>query len=835
MDFKYSLFTTKRINFLANIFKILPLLLLANVALADFSISGQVVDLNKNPLNNVEIYILPNSKTHTTNAKGYFEIKNLEAGNYQLILLLENYENVQKNIELTESIELNIALTKLEIELTEVVIAAVAEKQFRLRKLRAVEGTAIYAGKKTEVILLNQLTANVAANNARQIYAQIAGLNIYEANDAGLQLNIGGRGLDPNRTANFNTRQNGYDISADVLGYPESYYSPPAEALSEIQLIRGAASLQYGTQFGGLVNFKFKKPNETKKIEWISRQTIGSNALFTSFNSLSGKVGHFSYYTYFNYKKGEDFRPNSDFESKNFFAHLNYKFSNKSSVNVEATYLKYLAQQAGGLTDAQFLENPKFSNRTRNWFEVDWKLWALQFKHKYSSKTDFSLQFFGLNAERNAIGFRTNRVSQTDDLNAPRDLLKGSFNNWGSEARFLHRYELAGRNAVFLIGTKFYKSQNQAFQGAGSNGSDADFSLQNEAFPAYPNQSDFDFPNLNWALFGEHIFYVNDQFSITPGFRLEHIRTESAGTFRAIDFDLAQNPIRDSLLEDNRTFQRNRLLLGLGLSYKPVETMEWYGNFSQNYRSVTFTDIRTVNPSFQVDPTITDEHGFNTDFGFRGKVKSLSFDANVFGLLYNGRLGEVLRSETRLNAEGAEIETGRIIRFRGNIGQAFIYGLEGLVDWNIFNPKPSENKNFQLNVFTNFALTKSTYFASEMAGIKSNDVEFIPFVNLKSGVGFGYKDLRCSFQYTFLSSQFTDASNASQNTNDNQSGIIGSIPSYGVADLSLSYRFKFLKLETGINNLLNNSYFTRRATGYPGPGIIPSATRTFYVTLGLKL
>jgi hypothetical protein len=64
-----------------------------------------------------------------------------------------------------------------------------------------------------------------------------------------LQLSIGGRGLDP-RTSNFNTRQNGYDISADVLGYPESYYATPTEALEEIQVIHGAASLQYGTQFG---------------------------------------------------------------------------------------------------------------------------------------------------------------------------------------------------------------------------------------------------------------------------------------------------------------------------------------------------------------------------------------------------------------------------------------------------------------------------------------------------------------------------------------------------------------------------------------------------------
>ena len=99
------------------------------------------------------------------------------------------------------------------------------------------EKTEIYAGKKSEVILVEQSMANLASNNSRQIYNQIPGLNIYQNDDAGLQLNIGGRGLDPNRTSNFNTRQNGYDISADVLGYPESYHTPPSEGLEEIQII----------------------------------------------------------------------------------------------------------------------------------------------------------------------------------------------------------------------------------------------------------------------------------------------------------------------------------------------------------------------------------------------------------------------------------------------------------------------------------------------------------------------------------------------------------------------------------------------------------------------
>jgi Fe(3+) dicitrate transport protein len=36
--------------------------------------------------------------------------------------------------------------------------------------------------------------------------------------------------------------------------------------------------------------------------------------------------------------------------SKNYFANLNYKFNDKTSIHFDYTY--YLAQQAGGLTDA---------------------------------------------------------------------------------------------------------------------------------------------------------------------------------------------------------------------------------------------------------------------------------------------------------------------------------------------------------------------------------------------------------------------------------------------------------------------------------------------------
>ena len=112
--------------------------------------------------------------------------------------------------------------------------------------------------------------------------------NIWESDGSGIQIGLGGRGLNPSRNVNFNTRQNGYDISADALGYPESYYTPPSEAVEEIQMIRGAASLQFGPQFGGLINYKLKKGIKDKKAEVIARHTVGSFGLNNSF--LSNRV-----------------------------------------------------------------------------------------------------------------------------------------------------------------------------------------------------------------------------------------------------------------------------------------------------------------------------------------------------------------------------------------------------------------------------------------------------------------------------------------------------------------------------------------------------------------
>ncbi|KKM86982.1 hypothetical protein LCGC14_1273490, partial [marine sediment metagenome] len=518
----------------SKVFSTLLLFILALPSWGQLSVTGEVSDSNGKPIPDAEVYIKELRLTETTNANGAFNFQGLSNEEYTLIVFAFEFEVYETAITLNAALRVSVALERLRTqELSEVTLTQRREKIFALRRLKKVEGTAIYAGKKTEVVAVDLLTANLAANNARQIYGQVVGLNIYDNGDAGIQLNIGGRGLDPNRTANFNTRQNGYDISADVLGYPESYYTPPVEALSEIQVVRGAASLQYGTQFGGLINFKFRAPDPDKKLELITRQTLGSNGLFTSFNSLGGTVGKFSYYNYVSYKKGDGFRPNSDFNAVNYHGHFGYQLSNRTKLTFEATLLDYLAHQAGGLTDSQFRENPNLSNRDRNWFDVDWKLASLRLDHSFSSKTDFSLNLFALDASRKSLGFRQNRVDIIDDGNE-RELLIDDFQNWGAEARLLSRYSIGDKNAVFLIGSKYYQSYNQQRQGAGPATTGADFEFVDEEFPAFPRKSQYRFPNLNLAVFGENIIDITDRFSITPGFRFEYIKTSAEGNFTEV-------------------------------------------------------------------------------------------------------------------------------------------------------------------------------------------------------------------------------------------------------------------------------------------------------------
>ncbi|RYG40905.1 MAG: TonB-dependent receptor, partial [Chitinophagaceae bacterium] len=126
-----------------------------------------------------------------------------------------------------------------------------------------------------------------------------------------------------------------------------------------------------------------------------------------------------------------------------------------------------------------------------------------------------------------------------------------------------------------------------------------------------------------------------------------------------------------------------------------------------------------------------------------------------------------------------------------------------------------------------FSLIDAKYMGSKNTAINGNRVENVPPVMIRTGFSFGNKKFNATWQYAFQSKQYSDATNAETTP----TAVDGAIPAFGVMDLSLSYNWKQFTLFTGINNLTDTKYFTRRADGYPGPGILPADIRNWYATI----
>lgn len=716
-----------------------------------------------------------------------------------------------------DSLQNDSVKTKKQIDLDEIEVNVQKDNSFGISRLNNVEGTSVYAGKKTEAVYLEDLNANLAANNSRQVFSKVAGINIFENDGSGTTIGIGGRGLNPNRISNFNTRQNGYDISADALGYPESYYTPPTEAIERIEILRGAASLQYGTQFGGMINYRFKEAPQTKKIAGNFRQTGGSYGFLNSFNQLSGTVSRVSYNGFYQYKHYDGWRSRSTVNSHNAFGALKFKVNERFFIKTEYTFLNLLSQQPGGLTDKQFEKDPSTVTRQRNWFSVKWNLASLTADYRITDFTRVNLMVFGLSAGRDALGF-LGRADRNDDTTTNRTLLSDTYQNFGAEFRVLHRYLTLGNNSHLLIGARYYSGNTVRKQGDANKNNTPDFYFLN---PDNLENSSYTFPSSNYAFFAENVFQLTPKWNITPGIRYESINTASEGYYRLLNKDLAGNVLLDMKVADNRSNSRHFVLLGIGTQLKLNSGIDLYANFSQNYRSINFNDMRVANPNFQVDPNLKDEKGFTADAGFRGAIKNiLYFDLSVFCLEYKDRIGTVL---------GVDSINYTVVRYRTNVSDSRNIGVElfAEVDWiKLIN----RNSKHKLTTFINAAYTRATYINSEQTAYLNKKVEYVPDIIIRAGVTYAYKKFSATILNAYTSQQFSEATNSMASA----SGIYGIIPAYNVLDFSAGYSQKNWGLFAGINNVGNSVYFSRRAEGYPGPGIIPGDPINAYCTLQFK-
>ncbi len=699
------------------------------------------------------------------------------------------------------------------ITLKEVVVKG--NQPLGIDRMPDLKDNVIYAGKKTEVIQMNKINADLSTNNTRQIFAKVPGMSIWENDGSGIQAGVATRGLSPNRSWEFNVRQNGYDISSEVFGYPETYYTPPMEALEKIEVIRGAASLQYGPQFGGLLNYQIKKGNPNKPISFETQQTVGSYALFNTYNAICGTHKKFSYYGFLHHRTAEGWRNNSRYNIYTGYFSANYQLTKKINIAGEYTNMNYKSQQPGGLTDVQFKENHRQSFRERNWFGAPFNVASLTVKYDISTSVNLQIKSFATIAERNSVGF-TKSITTKDSINpttlqySARQVDRDNYENYGTEVSVSVKYKFFSKENIFAGGIRAYSGSTKRNQlGTGTTGNNFDLTLTN---PQYGRS--LDFGTTNYAAFAENIFQIGKRLKVVPGIRFDYIENQSEGYI---------NTTKTGTLNSNKRV-RQLLLYGIGSEFKVTEKTNLYGNYSLAYRPVTFSELTPSATTEIIDPNLKDASGFNADFGYRGNVKNyLSFDVGMFYLHYDNRIGT-------LTQNGAPFKT--------NIGTSVSQGVESYIEIDVVKIFTEKSKVGSISFFASNSFIDAKYvkwnnpaIANDQAkSIENKRVENAPQYIHRFGATYFLKEFSATFQLSSVGDVFTDAVNTET---PNATGTIGKLSGYQVMDASLSYKFmEYYNFKAGVNNIADQKYATRRAGGYPGPGIMPGNGRTVFVSIG---
>lgn len=697
-------------------------------------------------------------------------------------------------------------------ELQEVIIRSWMRRD--ISRLADVQENIIAAGKKSELITIGSTNANVAIKSARQLFSKVPGVFVYDMDGSGNQLNISTRGLDPHRSWEFNIRQNGVITNSDMYGYPASHYSAPMESFEKIEVIRGTGALQYGAQFGGLINYVTKKPDSSKPFTFESVNTVGSFGLLSSYNAIGGTVNKFSYYAYYYRRHSDGYRDNSSSDADAQFVQLQYQFSQKVAVRAEIGRSKYLYQIPGPLNDSMFNANARMSTRSRNYFSPDIYVPSLSLNWNIANNTRLSVTASGLFGNRSSVQFDAfatvpDAIDPSTNTFKNRQVDVDNFNSRTIEARLLHEYFTGKIKSKLAAGIVYMNNDLHRRQlGKGTTGSDYDLSL---VVPGFGR--DIHFKSGNIALFVENAFNITDKWTVSPGVRWENGESKMQGVISY--YPVEQLPT---------TIKHQFALLGISTQYAIKENTV-YGGVSQAYRPVLFKDIVPASTYEQIDKNLKDASGYNAEAGIRGKIlKRLQYDVSVFTLLYNNRMGTLVLQDN----------LGQPYTYKTNIGDSRTTGLELFLQY-----KFPLTRHLYAGLFTSTSYMNGEYINGEVStgtankSISGNKIESVPHWISRNGLELLYKGFSCTLLYNYTSESFSDAVNTQQPPSTGAKGIV---PAYSIWDFNSTIRTNSVfTIRAGVNNIFNKQYFTKRPAMYPGPGIWSSDGRNVYVTVGIKI
>ena len=761
-----------------------------------FTLSGKVVDENKNPLAGASILVKEIKKGASTNFEGNFSF-NLEKGTYTLEVSFLGYSTISEKITLSKDEEYVIELQTGSTVLEEVLVSAVR------------------VNANVPVTFSNLTKKEIAKRNLGQDIPILLNYmpSVVSSSDAGAGVGYTSMSVRGSNGSRINVTVNGIPYND-----PESHgtfwvnLGDFASSTENLQLQRGVGTSTNGSgAFGASLNILTDAVSEDAFAE-ISNSFGSFNTRKHTVKFSTGKINeHIEIAGRLSNISSDGYVDRAFADLKSYYLQGSYTDENTLVKAVtfggkEQTYQAWFGLSAAELAEDRRQNPYTYDNETDNYEQNHYQLhWNERLNDNWSTNLALNYTkgagYFEQSKEGEDAADFNNLIADGSDV-----IVRRWLDNDFYVVNFNTNYKTDKLN--FISGVS-YSDYTGDHYGEVIWGSDlaADVNIRDRYYFSDAKKTDFSaFAKATFDITDKLIGYVDVQGRFV-GYQTKGITSDIV----PIDVDA------------NFSFFNPKF----GFTYKINQNNSVYTSFAVANREPNRNDFE--------NGVTTPETLNDYELGWRMKSENIKLTINSYYMDYKNQL--VLTGA--LNDVGAPI--------RATSGSSYRLGLE--IDAAIrisdkFSIKP--NATFSSNKNRDFFITKDGATAPKSLG--NTDLSFSPDVIV--GNIFTYKpkeNLQISFLSKYVGAQLLSNFSSAISTND-------VLDSYFTSDINIVYElettkiFKSITFTALVNNIFNAEYVSNgyyytfdddysvanQVTTMDGAGYYPQATRNFLVGVTLK-
>jgi Fe(3+) dicitrate transport protein len=525
---------------------------------------------------------------------------------------------------------------------------------------------------------------------------QVAGLFPRDEEGAGARPNIGVRGLNPTRSTKVLLLEDGIPLAFAPYGDNATYYHPPIERFTAIEVLKGASQIRFGPQtVGGVINYI--TPQAPDRLTARATAQGGNRDAFALDGQLGAPLLGGGVLLHANHKETAGSRDNQQLRFTDLFAKGEWRLTEAHRLTVKASWFRERSDITySGLTRAEFAADPRGNPFPQGNDSFHTDRTSLTAAHGWTMADGLELRTTAYYHRFDRDWWRqsSNSAQRPNDASDPlcggmANLNSGcgnegrlrTYDTWGLESRATldHRSFLGlGIDGATEFGLRYHEEKQRRRQ---LNGDSADAREAGTSVNAGVRENQLRYATALSAFAQSTLGF--GRLSIIPGVRIEIVDYERRNL--PVDILVGGRPSGAKTVETRGRRSLDQLVPGVGATFRATDAITFYGGVHRGFAPPRVEDI--VNSSGgSVD--LDAELSWNWEAGVRGRVlPGLNADATFFVMDFEnqivpqsvaGGVGATLTSAGRTLHRGGELSLKASSREAGLTGDTDIFARAAL-------------------------------------------------------------------------------------------------------------------------------------------------------------